>query len=80
MTTQIYDRRGQLTPIVTEADLRRRIGRFWKLVDRRGTVGISQDGETVAVALSLDQFVSILFGIHRGPGHKRKRKRPRSKR
>ena len=43
-------------------------------------MGISQDGQTVAVALSLDQFVSMLFGIHRGPGRKRKRKKSQSKR
>lgn len=63
MAKKIYDRRGQLAPIVTEAELRRHPGRFWRMIDSRGAVGICQDGETIVVALSLDQFVSILFGI-----------------
>jgi len=63
MTTNIYYRHGQLAPTVTVTDLRRYPGRVWKLADRRGAVGISRDGETLAVYLSLDRFVSLLFGI-----------------
>lgn len=63
METEIYDRHGGHAPTMTVAELRRYSGKFWKLVDRRGTVGISQDGEIGVVALSLDQFVSILFGM-----------------
>lgn len=62
MSTKIYDRRGEPAPILTAQEIRQRPGRFWKLTERRGAVGISRDGEMVAVALSLDQFVSILFG------------------
>ena len=79
MPTRIYDRRGNPAPTLTAQEIRRQPGRFWKLTEQRGAVGISQDGETVAVALSLDQFVSILFGIHRSPGRKMKHKKPGSK-
>jgi len=80
MTTEIYDRRGKHAPTVASTELRRDIGRFWKLIDRRGSVGICQDGETIAVALSLDQFVSILFGIQPKARRKKSRKSSQSKR
>lgn len=73
MTTKIYDRYGNLAPAVTAADIRKRPGRFWKLTDRRGAVGIKQGDETVAVALSLDQFVSILFGVQACPRRKKRK-------
>lgn len=76
MATKIYDRYGDLAPTVTLTEIRRRPGRFWKLTEHRGAVGISRDGETLAVALSLDQFVSLLFGTHVRP---RRKKRPRPK-
>ena len=77
MTTDIHDRYGKRAPTVTVTEIRRRPGKFWKLVDRRGVVGINWDGETLAVALSLDQFVSLLFGIP--PGNPRKKHKSRGK-
>lgn len=71
--TTIYDRYGKPVPTITAADLKRLPGRFWKLAEGRGAVSISQDGYVVAVGLSLDQFVSLLFGIQRHP-HRMKRK------
>lgn len=73
MTTSVYDRYGQLAPTVTVTELRQHPGRIWKLTDRRGAVGISRNGETLAVCLSLDQFVTLLFRIPaRRPRKKRK--------
>ena len=77
MATKIYDRRGNHAPTVSIKDIRLRIGRFWKLVGRRGAVGISQNGKMVAVALSLDQFISMLFGIE---NRKRKKRTLRKRR
>lgn len=68
---KVYDRRGNPAPTMTVSDLRKNIGRFWILADRRGAVGIKRSNETVAVALSLDQFVSILFGIQNRPPRKK---------
>jgi hypothetical protein len=75
MPTRIYDRRGNPAPTLTAQEIRQRPGRFWKLTEQRGAVGISQHGETVAVALSLDQFVSILFGIQTRPRRKKRKLR-----
>jgi len=73
MATQIYDWHGKLAPTVTLTEIRRRPGRFFKMTDRRGAVAISQGGKTFAIALSLDQFVSILFGIQPRPHAKKKK-------
>lgn len=75
MTTTIYDRRGKPAPAVTVAELRRRPGHFWKLTEQRGAVVISRDEQPLAVALSLDQFVSLLFGL--ANSRSRKRRAPR---
>ena len=73
MTTAILDRKGRAAPKVTTTSLRRRPGQFWKLVERRGAVVITQPDGPEAVALSLDEFVSLLFGIsRRKPRRKRK--------
>jgi len=73
MTTAIIDRHGRPAPKVTTAALRRRPGQFWKLVERRGAVIIEPPEGPQAVALSLDEFVSLLFGLpHRKPRRKRK--------
>ena len=72
MTTNIVDRYGRPAPKVTTTALRRRPGRFWNLVDRRGAVIISQGDGADGVALSLDYFVSLLFGL---PGHTPRQKR-----
>lgn len=71
MMMKIYDRRGNPAPMMTVSDLHKDIKRFWMLTDRSGAVGIRRGDETVAVALSLDQFVSILFGIQSRPHHKK---------
>ena len=80
MATEIYDRYGDPAPTVTVTEIRRHPGRFWKLADRRGAVGISRDGETLAVALSLDQFVSILFGTQSRPRRKKRKTRRKAQR
>ena len=81
MTANVYDRRGKLAPTITVAELRRRPGRFWKLTEQRGAVVISRDEEPLAVALSLDQFVSLLFGlINSQPRKPRKTRKTTSKR
>lgn len=73
METKIYDRHGDLAPMITLTEMRRHTGRFFKLTNRRGAVGISRDGVTLAVALSLDQFVSLLFGIQTRPRRKKRK-------
>ena len=73
MTMKIYDRRGVLAPTMTVTHVRADIGRFWMLMARRGAIDIKQGNKTIAVALSLDQFVSILFGIQTQPHHKKSR-------
>lgn len=80
MATEIYDHYGKRAPTVAVTELRRRPGRVLKLTDRRGAVGISRDGATIAVALSLDQFVSILFGIHARPRRKKREARGKAQR
>lgn len=72
MTTSILDRRGRALKKVTLTELRRRPSRFWELVERRGAVTIDRDGESVAVALSLSEFFSLLFRV---PTAKPRRKR-----
>src|SRR5215469_16345182 len=73
MTTAILDRHGRPAPKVTTAALRRRPGQFWKLLERRGAAIIEQPDGPHAVALFLDEFVSLLFGLpHRRPRRKRK--------
>ena len=71
--TTIRDRYGRPAPTIIAADLKRRPRRFWKLAEGRGAVSISQDGDVVAVGLSLDQFVSLLFGIQRRPRRKKRK-------
>lgn len=80
MATEIYDRYGGPAPTITVTEIRRHPGRFWKLADRRGAVGISRDGETLAVALSLEQFVSILFGIQAKPRRNKRKIRRKARR
>ena len=65
MTTAILDRYGRPAPKVTTTSLRRRPGQFRKLVERRGAVILTQPGGPEAVALSLDEFVSLLLGLPR---------------
>lgn len=73
MTTAILDRYGRPAPKTTTTKLRRQPGQFWKLVERRGAVILAQPGGPEVVALSLDEFVSLLFGIsRRRPRRKRK--------
>lgn len=72
MTTAILDRYGQPAPKVTTTELRRRPGKFRKLVERRGAVILTQPGGPEAVALSLDEFVSLLLRL---PRRKPRRKR-----
>lgn len=74
----VRDRRGKTAPVVAVAAFRQ-IGPFWKLVDRHGVVGISRDGETVAVCISCDHFVSLLFGISQNTGRKRGKTRSRTR-
>ena len=71
----ILDRHGKPAPTVTVADLKRRPGRFWKLTAYHGAVAIDENGETLAVGLSLDQFVSLLFGISAHPRRKKHKSR-----
>lgn len=77
--TTIHDRHGKPAPTITAADLKRRPGRFWKLTESRGAVGISRDGEVIAVGLSLDQFVSLLFGLQRRPNRKKRKSRGKTR-
>lgn len=82
LATIIYDRNGELAPTVAATEIRRHPGRLWKLIDRRGAVGISQDGETIAVGLSLNQFALILLGFRPRPRREKRktRKKARGKR
>lgn len=73
MATSILDRRGRALPKIALTELRRRPGRFWELVERRGAVAINRDGESVAVALSLAEFVSLLFGMPAVKPHRKKK-------
>lgn len=73
MATKVFDRHGDPAPTITVTGIRRHAGKFWKLVDRRGAVGISLGGETIAVALSLDQFIALLFGIQARPRRKKRK-------
>lgn len=73
----VRDRRGKAAPILPIAELRR-MGRFWRLVERHGAVGISRDGETLAICISCDHFVSLLFGISQNTGRKRRKTRSRT--
>lgn len=80
MTTAIRDRYGRPAPRVTTTSLRRRPGRFWKLVERRGAVILTKPDGPEAVALSLDEFVTLLFGLpRRKPRRKRKTVAKRSR-
>lgn len=80
MATKIYDRCGYLAPTLTAQEIGQQPGRFWKLTEQRGAVGINRDGEPVAVALSLDQFLSILFGTQVRPGSKKHSARSKARR
>ena len=71
--TPVLDRYGRKAPSLDVAEIHKRPGHTWQLVERRGTVVINENGEAAAVMLSLDQFVSILFGIHRRQPRKKSR-------
>lgn len=79
MTKAINDRYGKPAPTMTVTEIRRRPGQLSKLTECRGAVAISRNGEIITVALSLDVFVSLLFGIKK-PKHSKRRTSSKLKR